>query len=321
MPVRGGTAQLSEKGILGLFYQAWEGAHNLSWVDLVSMMNDDSNEKTEEYKFLGESPNLEEELDGLKIKELLAHGFEITNKKFSTGLRIPTVDLRRDKSGQILQRLSEMSGKSVTHWARLLTVLMQNGHLADCYDGKKFYAADHEEGESGIHSNILTKTEYPELQVENPERPTQVEFVDAVLAVIEHIFTFTDDQGEPINEDATSFIVMVPVRMWGKAASGVASEHLSTTVTNPLTKLKLEVQVVPNARLRTTPNDFHVFRTDGSGSAKPFIRQEEDTVKPSVLGAGSDHEFYHDEWLFKLATMRNVGYGNWKQAIKATLST
>lgn len=320
MTVRGGTAQLSEKGILGLFYQAWEGAHNLSWVEMVSMMVD-SDEKTEEYRFLGESPNLEEETDGLKLKELLAHGFEITNKKFSTGLRIPTVDLRRDKSGQILQRLAEMSQKSVTHWARLLTVLAQNGHLADCYDGKKFYAADHEEGESGAQSNILTKTDYPELQVAVPSRPTQVEFVDAVLAVIEHFFTFVDDQGEPINEDATSFMAMVPVRMWGKAASGVASEHLSTTVTNPITKLEVDVKVVPNARLKSTPNDFHVFRTDGAGSAKPFIRQEEDEVKPGVLGAGSDHEFNHDEWLFKLQTWRNAGYGNWKQAIKATLST
>lgn len=320
MPVRGGTAQLSEKGILGLFFQAWEGAHNLSWVELISMMVN-SNEKTEEYRFLGESPNLEEEIDGLKLKELLAHGFEITNKKFSTGLRLPTVDLRRDKSGQILQRLSEMSQKSVTHWARLLTFLLQNGHLADCYDGKKFYAVDHEEGESGAQSNLLTKTDIPELKVVDPARPTQVEFVDAVLGVIEHFFTYVDDQGEPINEDATSFLAMVPVRMWGKAAAGVASEHLSTTVTNPLTKLPLQVTVAPNARLKSTPNNLHVFRTDGSGSAKPFIRQEEDEVRPNVLGAGSDHEFNNDEWLFKLSTWRNVGYGNWKMAINAELST
>lgn len=319
MPVRGGTARMSEKGILSLFFQAWEGAHNLTWVELITMMVD-SNERTEEYRFLGESPNLEEEIDGVNIKQLLSHGFEITNKKFSTGLRIPTDDLWMDKSGQILTRLQEMSSKSVTHWARLLTTLQINGHLADCYDGKKFYAADHEEGSSGVQSNLLTASDVPELNVTTANRPSQTEFVDAVLGIIEHFYTFKDDQGEPINEDAMNFLVQVPVNMWGKAAAGVAAEYLSTTATNPLKNLKLNVDVVPNARMTSTPTEIHVQRTDGQGSAKPFIRQELEEVKPMVLGAGSDHEFNNDEWLFKIKTQRNVGYGNWRTAIKATFS-
>lgn len=314
---------LSSRAIIGRFYQTLEQVLGRSWATQIGMMFP-SDQESETYKWLGMAPALREWIDGRQAKGLRSNGFTIQNKTFEATLAIAVDDLRRDKTGQIQVRIDEMAARVAGHWENLVSRLILNGNAAACYDGQYFFDTDHSEGDSGTQKNLLTATEVPALNVVTPAAPTANEMADAIMGVIAWFYTFKDDQGEPINGDARSFMVMTPVPLWGAAVSGVTSRLLNTgsgSRDNPLLALTenqgLTVNVVVNPRLTWT-TDFAVFRTDGR--AKPFILQEEQGVQISALAEGSEEEFKNDRHLYGVKLIGNAGYGLWQHAVRATLS-
>ena len=134
---------------------------------------------------------------------------------------------------------------------------------------------------------------------------------------------FKDDRGEPLNEGARVFDVMVPVPLWMPARAavnvGVYSDGTGA-ITNPLTAGgDFQINVIPNARLPWT-NKFSVMRGDASGGTKPFILQEETPIALPSLGPGSDHFFTYKEHLFSAEWSGNVAYGDWRSAVLVTLT-
>lgn len=314
---------LSSRAIIGRFYQTLEQALGRSWATQIGMMFS-SDQESETYRWLGMAPALREWLDGRQAKGLRSNGFTIQNKTFEATLAIAVDDLRRDKTGQIQVRIDEMAARVAGHWENLVSQLILAGNAAACYDGQYFFDTDHSEGDSGSQKNLLTATEVPALNVGTATAPTASEMADAILGVIAWFYTYKDDQGEPINGDARSFMVMTPVSLWGAAVAGVTSRLLNTgsgSRDNPLLALTenqgLTVNVAVNPRLTWT-TDFAVFRTDGR--AKPFILQEEQGVQISALAEGSEEEFKNDRHLYGVKLIGNAGYGLWQQAIRATLS-
>ena len=204
-----------------------------------------------------------------------------------------------------------------------LSTLMNNGGgtingLA--YDGQFFFDTDHVSLASGTQKNDLAVGDYAVLNVAIANAPTTNEMADAILTVLQHFFLFKDDQGEPINEMARAFVIMVPVNMWGAAQSSVTSALLNTGTggrDNPLLKMGMDISVVVNPRLTAT-DKFIVFRTDAR--TKPFIQQIEQGITISAIAEGSEHEFTDNEHLYGVKKITNVGYGMWQQAIRATLS-
>ena len=318
---RGGTGQLSERGILGMFYEALETPRDQSWIDRITEMVE-SDQEIETYKSLGQVPRMKLYKGSKDVKQLRQFEFEIKNEEYDVTLGVPIRDIRRDKTGQIRKRIAEMIKASTTHWNTLGSGLIVNGHLADCYDEKKFFAADHQVGDSPVQSNLLTASDYAELAIVLNTNPTAAEFADALMAVIQHFYSLKDEHNEPLNEEARAFVVQVPVTFWGVAQRAVSAQYLAVPgggqVDNPLLSAGITVEVVPNPRITFTAS-FVVCRADGS--AKPFIRQEELAPEPIILGEGSDHAFKEHEWLFSVESTRAMGYGAWHQAIKATFST
>lgn len=312
--------QLSSRAIIGRFYQTLEAGFDRSWASRVGMLFQ-SNQESEEYKWLGMSPALREWIDGRQAKGLRATGYTIKNKTFEATLAISVDDLRRDKTGQILLRVDEMADRANQHWEKLLSDLIVVNGL--CYDGQNFFDTDHAEGESGSQKNLLTATEVPALNIATATAPTAAEMAEALLGVVGWFYSFRDDQGEPINGEARNFLVMVPVAFWGVAVAAVTSNLLNRaagSLDNPLRGLVgqgFNLEVVANPRLTWT-TDFAVFRTDGR--AKPFILQEEEGVTVQAIAEGSEEEFKNNRHLYGIKAIRNVGYGLWQHAIKATFS-
>jgi phage major head subunit gpT-like protein len=206
----------------------------------------------------------------------------------------------------------------------LISTLINNGGGSTnglAYDGQYFFDTDHAEGASGSLKNALTSSEVGALNVSSATAPTADEMANCILGVLSYFFTYKDNQGEPINEMAKQFVVMVTPTMWGAAQAAVSSNLLNTGSggrDNPLLKMPgISIDVVPNARISAT-DKFYMFRTDGR--AKPFILQNEKPVSMSAVAEGSEHEFKNREHLYGVDAIRNVGYGMWQQAIQATLS-
>jgi len=313
-----GAQGLGSRAIIGKFFAALEQYTGLSWIDLVSVLFD-SDQESETYKWLGQSPVMREWIGGRHAKGFRENGMTIWNKKFEATLNLPVDWMRRDKTGQIQVRINELAQRSVGHYGSLISALILAGTSGLCYDGKAFFAATHTEGDSGVQKNLLTATEVPALDVTTATAPTAAEAIKAILGVIAYMLGYVDDQKEPMNSESRNFLIMTSVTLWPYMVHAVMGEP-SANESNVLKELKRQgfiVSVVANPRLTYT-TQFVTFRTDAP--AKPLIRQEEEKLTIGAKAEGSEYEFDNDEHQYGIKAIRNVGYGYWQYASHSTFS-
>jgi len=311
---------LSSRAIMGMYFARLEQNPGLAWInDVSNLFGSDQNSET--YAFLGQSPGFREWIGGRQANGLQSNSFMILNKHYEATLEVRKTDLRRDKTGQILARVQEFADKSATHWASMLSTLLLNGETTVCYDGQYFFDDDHSEGKSGSQSNDITCdiSEVPATVHGTTTAPSTQEMQAAILKGIAQILGFKDDQGEPMNENAQSFTVKVPISLYLQAVAAVSTLAAAAYAQNlnPNLIAGLNVKVVMNPRLTWTTK-FSVHRTDSP--IKGLIRQSEQEVELKVKAEGSEYEFDHDAWQFGLDTWRNVGYGYWQRACLVTLT-
>lgn len=311
-------AGLSSRAIIGSFYHALEQNEGASWVNPLSMLFN-SDQESETYKWLGASPAMREWIGGRNAKGLRENGITVANKKFEATLEIPVDWIRRDKTGQINVRINELARRANAHWAGLLSSLIIAGEAAVCYDGEYFFDTDHPgyttSGDvSGSQSNDIT------LDVTTTTAPTSTEMQTAILNAIQAMYGFVDDQGQPLNEGASAFTVMVPVPFLQAAGAALGATVISQTsnVVQAVGSLGgFKVNLAVNPRLSWTTK-LAVFRADGD--VAPFIRQEEEGISVAAIAEGSELEFNNDLHHYGIKAMRNVGYGYWQKACLVTLT-
>lgn len=314
--------KITERQIIGTFYKTLSQDTGAGWVDKVSNLFT-SDQASEEYAWLGMTPVMREWVGGRNAKGFRENSLTIVNKHYEATLDVLLRDLRRDKTGQILVRVAEMAQRVNAHWADLLSTLILNGSSTTCYDGQYFFDTDHSEGSSGTQSNSITVdiSNEPVATAGTVTSPAVAEFQFCIARAIQAISAFVDDQGQPMNENARQFMVMVPYDYMNVAMQAVATPAQVAETQSALQALKsnFSISVVPNVRLATMADSYQfcVFRTDGA--IKSFIRQEETGVSLKVKGAGLEYEFDNDAWQFGIDTWRNVGYGYWQNACLVTM--
>lgn len=312
-------SQLSSRAIMGMYFARLETDNGMGWIDGCSNLFG-SDQASETYSFLGQSPAMREWIAGRQAKGFSGQGLTIVNKHYEATLEVQRKDLRRDKTGQILARVQEFADRAQTHWASLLSTLLLNGASTVCYDGQYFFDTDHAEGKSGSQSNKITVdiSALPAAVHGSVTAPSVEEMQQAILAGIAQILSFKDDQGEPMNENARRFCVCVPVGLYlvaVAAVSSIATAALQQNL-NPNLIAGLTVDVQMNARLTWT-DTFSICRTDSP--IKAFIRQTEQEVELKAKAEGSEFEFDNDAWQFGIDAWRGAGYGYWQRACQVTL--
>ena len=231
--------------------------------------------------------------------------------------------MRRDKTGQVLVRINEMADRTNSHFAKLLSGLIIAGESTVCYDGQFFFDTDHQEGDGPVQSNLISFSlatdgaAVPTAERGTTTRPGPRIVEMAILKGIETLLGFKDDQGEPMNENASQFMAMFPIPFVSTALAATTATTLGAGNTNTLVaQREFAIKPVPNTRLPWT-DSLSVFRTDGT--VKPFIRQEEVPVQVSAIAEGSELEFKERKHQYGVYASRNVGYGYWQHATKIKL--
>lgn len=315
-----GIQKITERQIIGSFYKTLAVDTGASWVPQISNYFT-SDQLSEEYAWLGMSPAMREWVGGRNAKGFLENGLTIVNKHYEATIEILLRDLNRDKTSQVMARINDLARRTNSHWASLLSTLIINGEATDCYDGQYFFDTDHSEGDSGTQSNDINVdiSAVPAANHGTTTAPSVEEMQFAIMQAITQIVGFKDDQGEPMNEDATSFLVMVPLTFYHAGKQAVATPMQVGASQSALTEMQREfsIQVVPNVRLSSWTTKFATFRTDSQ--VKALIKQEEQAVQLKVKGAGSEFEFDNDAHQYGVDTWRNVGYGYWQNACLVTL--
>lgn len=308
---------LSSRAILGQFYNTLAATQLPGWVPATALTVE-SNMETETYKWLGMTPAMREWVGGRDAKGLRLNGLTIANKTFESTLKISADDMRRDKTGQVMARIDELAVRAALHPAALLSTLILSGEDTVCYDGQYFFDTDHSEGDSGTQDNDRVFDISDEGTGGTAAAPTPLTIQRSVLKAVAAIMGFKDDQGEPMNETAAEFAVMVPPTYMGPTLTAMTSATLSNTEDNPLANGRAGFIVRPfvNPRLNWTTK-LAVFRTDGR--VKPFIFQEEQGTQVDAVAEGSELEFNTREHHYGVSRICNVGFGYWQHACLITI--
>lgn len=291
-----------------------------AWASRVAHTNLNSDQKSEEYLLTSMTPAMRRWVGGRDAKRLLTESITLINEKFETTVVDARENWQYDKTGQLNTRLNDLVTRTMTHWNKLASELLIAGGSTLTYDGQYFFDTDHSFGLSGTLKNLLTASEVTTLNVTTAASPTAAEMADAIYGVINWFYTFKDDVGEPINEGAERFMVVVPANLAAPARTAATKAILnngSGSLDNPLLGSGFTIDVVPNPRLSTT-TEFYVLREDGS--LKPFILQQRGQVRLTAKAEGSDFEHDTDQWEFGASAERIAGLFGWQSACKATLS-
>jgi phage major head subunit gpT-like protein len=310
---------LSSRAIMGMYFARLEADPGMGWIDGVSNLFS-SDQASEEYNFLGQSPAMREWIGGRQAKGFSGQGVTIVNKHYEATIEVRKTDARRDKTPQIQARINEFADRGQTHWASLLSTLLLNGPSTVCYDGQFYFDTDHVEGDSGTQDNDITVdiSALPAAVHGVVTAPSVEEMQQSILKGIAQILSFKDDRGEPMNENARRFVVVVPVALYLVAVAAVST--LTTAALqqnlNPNLVAGLTVDVQMNARLTWT-DSFAIFRTDSP--IKGLIRQTEQEVELKAKAEGSEFEFDNDAWQFGIDAWRGTGYGYWQRACYVTM--
>ncbi|HPD15804.1 MAG TPA: Mu-like prophage major head subunit gpT family protein [Planctomycetota bacterium] len=313
-----GLERLGVRGIIGRYYRTLQERTVAAWATLISVLQP-SDQELETYEATGMVPPLSERQGGLKLGGVREFTWTIHNRKFQTGVTIPRDWLRRDKTGQIMRRIDELAIRGIQHWTKLISDLIAAGGATTIYDGAYFFAASgapHSAGSSGSQINDLTANEVAALNVGTAAAPTAGEMASAILNTISYMMGYKDDQGEPVNADATNWLVLCPKgAIYASALE--AMQPLLLNQAGEVLRNQFRVQVAVDPRSAETVK-FYLFRT--GDEVAPVIRQEETAAELEVLAEGSDRWVEDDEALFKLQASRNVGFGQWESAARCTLS-
>lgn len=307
----GTLKSLGSRAIIGAFFKRLEEVSTASWVALLASMYT-ATQETETYTFVSDSPTLKErgarqtKRNGLKPLEL-----SLKNKTYQNILEIDDDDFRRDKTDQIMARVRERAARAAQLPQQLMTQLLNaNGNA---YDGVAFFHASNHRNLNGDQIvNLLSR------DITTPAAPTVDEAIAAVLAAILQIQGFKDDEGEPRNEFATSFLVMCPQNMFTAFLAATRNDFPSAGASNTLKNSDFKIEVRSNPRL-TTATQFDVFRTDSD--VKALLWQDEVPTKFSDRNPDNSDKGFEDEvHLFKTKRVCAVGYGRFDQACRVSFT-
>lgn len=311
-----GASTLSSRAVVGEFYKRLD-IGGVSWPTQIGTYFT-SDQASEEYPFLGMSPMMREWVGGRVARGFREDGITIKNTHYEATLEVLVDDMRRDKTGQIMARIRDLADRTNAHWAKLATDLIVAGESTVCYDGQFFFDTDHAEGNSGTQSNDITVdiSDAPGANKGTATAPSTEMMAYAIHQAIAQMMGFVDDEGEPLNENASRFLVMAPPSLSQSVLSAITSQRFSAGQDNFL--LNFDLAPVINARLAGSWTDkIAVFRTDANVGS--IILQEEKPVELKVQAEGSPLEFERNMHQYGVDTWRGVGYGHWQYACLAQL--
>lgn len=299
--------QLSTPGLKAEFFERL-GKTETVWQDLCTPIK--SGTKKETYAFLGSVPQVREWGTGRKARGLYEESYDVENLKYESTLEVDRDEIEDDQHGQIKVRVNELAERAARHKDYLIGQLLINGATAGytSYDGKTFFAADHESGKSGVQDNDLTPAAV------HVDAPSAAEFRTSLGTAMATLLALKDDQGEPMSMSATGLVAIVPPTMLITASEAVNATLVSTGGTNVLSGA---CRIIPFPHL-TAATTFYLLKTDVS--VRPFIFQDRVPIEFTALERDSDEGFRRDKFLYGVRARYRVTYGYWQYCIRSTFT-
>lgn len=268
----------------------------------------DSDQET--YPWLAYAPGVRE-MTGSRLKRSVPElSWAIKNKKFENTVILQYELLRFNKVGTVAALMANLGAKARAYPDKLASALINAGNGALCYDGQYFFDTDHSDPGAAYttsQSNSLTS------DATNHLTPTDLEMAAAIRGGYSAMLGFVDGDGDPVMMDANSTItVMVPPSYAAMAQRVSVVDQLTGPVGNDL-KGRFRVVVNPWLPAPSTTAAFYMF--NDSGARKALIYQVADDIRLED-DMGQQNEFDTKDASFGTFGFYNVGYGDWRYAVR-----
>lgn len=247
-----------------------------------------ANTVTVDYSWIADMPSMREWVGDRTLNELAAWNYQISKKDWEASIKVKRDVIEYDNLGIVKPRILDLAAAVPEHYNTTVFGLLElNGN---CYDSKKFFAADHQvKGQSFSNLGNLELTE------ENYEK------------TVAEMSRLIKDNGAPLRVKPT--LIVVPPELKAKAKELFLAEKKANGASNPLYK---EVEILVCYEL-TKKKAWYLL--DTSRAVKPIILQinkEAEFVAQDKLD--DEAAFMRKEFRYGIDTEDNVGYGLWQQA-------
>lgn len=171
--------EASFTGFRALFERSFSTAEPL--YEKLATVVDSSNAK-ESWNWLGAVPAMREWTDERVPGALRTNDYEIVNRRFESSIEVDRETFEDDRLAQLRPRIEELALRAASHPDELVLGLLNDGFSQTGYDGKAFFADDHEQGESAVQSNKLTDALGS----------------SSLKTAVEAMMAYKDDHGKPL---------------------------------------------------------------------------------------------------------------------------
>lgn len=251
-----------------------------------------SNGNLEEWNWLGDLPGFEEWKGERKLAGLEGFKLRVSNKDWSSGLRVKANDFKDDKLGLLPPQVAALAMKARRHRWDMMVKLLANGFAGNVYpevgtglgyDGAFFFSDAHATGSNKLTSALdATALSAAELKLESMT---------------------TYDGADPMDIHGTHLIVGPKLR--ATAEKLLTQERLASGEDN---YHRGKHKLIVSQRLRGTADDYW-FLADLSSAIKPLLFQmREEISTSSQIAPDSEGVFSRNEYRFGAQARYNVAY-------------
>lgn len=246
------------------------------------------------YKWLGQIPGMREWVGEREIQSLSAHDYTIKNKKFERTIGIPRDDIEDDKYGVYSVLFSQMGEAAAMHPDELVFGTMMDGFEKKCYDGKEFFAENHELGRK-TYSN------------RGDERLSR----DSYKKARKSMMSIKGDRGKSLK--LVPDLLVVSPALEEEARLILEADQISGTTNVLKGTAKLHVEPI------LAEHENYWFLLCTNRFLKPIIYQIRKKIKLVSLTKETDENvFMLDQFLYGVDGRSNAGYGFWQMAYGST---
>ena len=245
---------------------------------------------SETYAWLGDIPGRREWIGDREIQNLTGSDYTIKNKDFELTVGVDRNAIEDDKIGLYKPSIQMLGASAASHPDELVYALLASGFEAKCYDGKAFFATDHEVGKNAVSNKITSKLS-----------------LESYVTARAMMRGYKNSKGRSLA--LVPNLLVVPPTLEAKAREILVAEFINGTKNTMQGTAELHVE----PRLTS---DTAWFLLDTSRPIKPLIYQQRKKAKfVSKTAETDDNVFMSKKFIYGADSRGNAGFGFWQMAV------
>lgn len=249
-----------------------------------------STSDSETYAWLGDIPGMREWIGDREIQNLTGSDYTIKNKDFELTVGVDRNAIEDDKIGLYKPSIQMLGASAASHPDELVYALLASGFEAKCYDGKAFFATDHEVGKNAVSNKITSKLS-----------------LESYVTARAMMRGYKNSKGRSLA--LVPNLLVVPPALEAKAREILVAEFINGTKNTMQGTAELHVE----PRLTS---DTAWFLLDTSRPIKPLIYQQRKKAKfVSKTAETDDKVFMSKKFIYGADSRGNAGFGFWQMAV------